>query len=127
MLPVKDLKSREEIEAEHKRLREVFFPQTAPHLLFGQHYKWHRAELSSMPSGRRAEAIVVRVSKKTGVSPAVIKGSTVFKNVYKARVEAIALVHKHCPDWSLVRIGRFFGGRDHTTIAHALKRAEELK
>ena len=43
--------------------------------------------------------------------------------IIPARFEAIYLVKESTP-WSLPRIGRFFGGRDHTTIIHALRSYE---
>ena len=42
----------------------------------------------------------------------------------KERQLAIALATR-LTDHSLVRIGHFFGGRDHTTVIHAVKAVEE--
>jgi hypothetical protein len=39
-----------------------------------------------------------------------------------ARDEAIALIYTHCRRMSLPELGRLFGGRDHTTILHSLRK-----
>jgi hypothetical protein len=39
-----------------------------------------------------------------------------------ARDEALALIYTHCRAMSLPELGRLFGGRDHTTILHSLRK-----
>src|SRR5580765_6399576 len=34
---------------------------------------------------------------------------------------------KHVGRWSTTRIGRFYNGRDHSTVCHAVKRVEALR
>ncbi len=34
---------------------------------------------------------------------------------------------KHVGGWSMVKIGRFFNGRHHTTVLHAIKKVEQLR
>src|SRR5260370_8345041 len=34
---------------------------------------------------------------------------------------------KHVGGWSTTRIGRFYNGRDHSTVCHALKRVSALR
>src|SRR5262249_32151007 len=34
---------------------------------------------------------------------------------------------KHVGGWSTTRIGRFYNGRDHSTVCHALQRIERLR
>ena len=44
-----------------------------------------------------------------------------------ARPRQIAMyLSKSCTEKSLPEIGRLFGGRDHTTVIHAVKKIEEL-
>src|SRR5215831_16442681 len=34
---------------------------------------------------------------------------------------------KHVGGWSMVKIGRFYNGRHHTTVLHAVQRVEQLR
>ena len=46
---------------------------------------------------------------------------------YVARPRQVAMyLCKELTPWSLPMIGRHFGGRDHTTVIHAIKRIEAL-
>jgi len=50
------------------------------------------------------------------------------KELVLARHEAMAAVYRALsPTWSLPKIGMFFGGRDHTTVIHALKKMKARK
>ncbi len=53
-----------------------------------------------------------------------IKGPRRLKNIVGARHIAMYLL-KHDLDMGLVEIGRHFGGRDHTTVLHAVGKIEE--
>ena len=48
------------------------------------------------------------------------------RNIARPRQVAMYLAKKLTPR-SLPEIGRRFGGRDHTTVMHAVKRIEELR
>lgn len=43
-----------------------------------------------------------------------------------ARQIGMFFVKKHYPHWSLPEIGRRFGGRDHTTVLHGVRKIEGL-
>jgi hypothetical protein len=71
-----------------------------------------------------AELIVKLVARETGIPEDLILASdrtvgTRSPNVVKARTEAITRLYT-ATRWSTPKVGRFFGGRDHTTILHAL-------
>lgn len=34
---------------------------------------------------------------------------------------------KHVGGWSMVKIGRFYNGRHHTTVLHAIRKMEQLR
>jgi hypothetical protein len=34
---------------------------------------------------------------------------------------------KHVGGWSMVKIGRFYNGRHHTTVLHAIRKVEQLR
>ncbi len=46
------------------------------------------------------------------------------KHIVAARQEAMYRVRKERTDMSLPMIGRVFGGKDHTTILHAVRKIE---
>jgi chromosomal replication initiation ATPase DnaA len=74
-------------------------------------------------SPRRLVADIIReVAQRHGMTPAAITGQGRSKVIVAARFEAIALTYIERPDLSLPGMGRMFGGRDHTTILHALRR-----
>jgi chromosomal replication initiation ATPase DnaA len=60
------------------------------------------------------------VADKHGLTLAELLGPSRVRKVAHARQEAMALVH-HEHKLSTVRVGQLFGGRDHTTVLHALK------
>lgn len=62
------------------------------------------------------------VAEKTGVSIDDMKGARRDRKVVAARHAAIAAIYESRPDLSLPQIGRIFGGRDHTTIIHAVRK-----
>src|SRR5262252_8191157 len=70
------------------------------------------------------ERILAAVSERFGVRPETLVG--------KRRTQAIALprqvamyLMRHLTELSLVEIGRCFGGRDHSTVIHAVKQITE--
>ena len=74
--------------------------------------------------GSAAKAELRAVSEKTGVPIKAILGRERVANVAAARHEAVWRVHQ-VTRWSLPRVGRFFGDRDHTTVLNSLRRMEE--
>jgi chromosomal replication initiator protein len=50
-----------------------------------------------------------------------IKSERRGREVIQPRHEAMALIRESTP-WSLPKIGKFFGGRDHTTVLSAIRR-----
>ncbi|HEU4906072.1 MAG TPA: chromosomal replication initiator protein DnaA [Solirubrobacterales bacterium] len=80
---------------------------------------------SPAPSGPTAiEAIQERVAGAFGVSRAELVGSGRSSVVLRARQVAILLT-RESTDLSLPQIGRLYGGRDHSTVLNALRRAED--
>lgn len=69
-----------------------------------------------------ANRMVAEVAARHGVDVADIMGPRRYHAVRNARFEAIALVANTFRGWSLPMLGRFFGGRDHTTILHTLRK-----
>ena len=69
-----------------------------------------------------ARGILADVSRETGLPVGDILGPRRDRVVILARHEAINRVSIANSHWSLPQIGRFFNGRDHTTVMHALKK-----
>jgi hypothetical protein len=81
----------------------------------------------ALGSRRKAVAIVRAVAEKHSLEGSLVTAADIYGRsrsywIRDARFEAIAAVALACDAWSLPTIGRFFGGRDHTTILHALRR-----
>ncbi|MBI2165374.1 MAG: chromosomal replication initiator protein DnaA [Chloroflexi bacterium] len=68
-----------------------------------------------------AEKVLSLVAQRYSVSPEGIKGKDMTRNVSRARRVTIYLLHDYLGH-SLVEIGRLLGGRDRSTIHHALRK-----
>lgn len=63
---------------------------------------------------------VKHIAARHGIDAKDIMSDRRNKQVVRARHEAIYYVKQHTT-WSTPQIGTFFGGRDHTTVLHAIK------
>lgn len=79
--------------------------------------------MARSPQSTPVEAIQQRVSSAFGVSRAELIGSTRAATPLNARQIAIYLT-RELTDLSLPQIGRLYGGRDHSTVLNAIRRAE---
>jgi len=68
---------------------------------------------------------VIRVSAEYfGLTPNDLKGKKRSQNIVNARQIAMYIGRK-MTDYSMTEIGQDFGGRDHTTVMHSIKKIEE--
>lgn len=74
-------------------------------------------------SADRAKQIAKFVAEKHGLTLEQLVGRTRSDDVVKARHEVFYRLRKETT-WSLPRIGRFIGGRDHTTVLHGIRKHE---
>jgi chromosomal replication initiation ATPase DnaA len=81
---------------------------------------------SELPSRRRVLRIVSIVSQITGIDPDLLLRPCRIREVTHARFILIRRVRRDLPRASFPLIGRLVGGRDHATIYHALRRAEDM-
>ena len=72
-------------------------------------------------------AIMESVGARHGVSAEEILGPRRTKRIVTARHEAIVEVVEARPHWSYPTVALMFGGRDHTTIMHALQKLGKWK
>lgn len=75
-----------------------------------------------MPPGRLT---LLRVADAFGIDPRLILSARRDRPVARAR-QAIYLVLRDILGWSLPEIGRFVGGRDHTTVLSGCRAARRL-
>jgi hypothetical protein len=66
--------------------------------------------------------IVKLIATKHEMTVAELLGPRRGRALVAARDEALGLVYTHCRALSLHQLGELFGGRDHTTILHALRK-----
>ncbi len=83
------------------------------------------------PEGRVREpdqhrAILHHVADVFGVTLADLTGPRRTPDLVQARFAAAYALRRHCQDMPLCAIGEALGGRDHSTIINALRRAEAL-
>ncbi len=71
------------------------------------------------------DEIIGATAAATGLSPADLIGQSRRQPLVRARQTAMYLC-RELTDLSLPKIGRAFGGRDHTTVMHALDRVKAL-
>jgi len=70
------------------------------------------------------ERILAAVSERFGVRPETLVGKRRTQAIAQPRQVAMYLM-RHLTELSLVEIGRFFGGRDHSTVIHAIRQVAE--
>lgn len=73
-------------------------------------------------SKSRAITIIRDVARETGIEAEHLIGRSRRKHIVHARQDAIRRVRQELPHLGLASIGRLFGGRDHTTVLHALRK-----
>lgn len=69
-----------------------------------------------------AKEIIAHVAAQHGVPVAEIVGRRRSVPICAARHAAMKAVADRRPDLSLPQIGKYFGGRDHTTVLHAINK-----
>ena len=80
-------------------------------------------ELSTVPHPSPRE-IATTIAKRNGLTLEDLRGPSRRREVAWPRQEAMAAVYARC-NVSLPWVGRFFGGRDHTTVMHAIRQVEK--
>lgn len=80
-------------------------------------------------AGRTIAEIADDVARRHGVSVGDLKSPARYRHIVRARQEAMYLAYQERrPDgrrvYSLLQIGRWFGGRDHTTALFGVRRHE---
>lgn len=83
------------------------------------------ADRLRMVSTATVRAVVADVAFQHGYTPADLIGQERHRAVCRARQHAYWAVRQAKPHLSYPQIGRFFGGRDHTTIMHGVAAHEE--
>ncbi|MDH2313087.1 helix-turn-helix domain-containing protein [Methylobacterium brachiatum] len=106
-----------ELREEEERRRAVFEARAEMDALVFQ-------VLDPEQLAREPKRIIMRVAEAFGVTHADIVGESKTARVVQARWAAIAAVREAWPNKSLPQLGRCFGGRDHTTIMHAIRTME---
>ncbi|QGY05555.1 hypothetical protein MMSR116_29410 [Methylobacterium mesophilicum SR1.6/6] len=111
-------REREEREAEVRRQAELEAIAEMDALVF--------QVLDPEQLARELKRIITRVAEAFGFTYADVVGDRRTAAIMRARWAAIAAVREAHPDWSLPRLGRAFGGRDHTTMLHAIRKMERV-
>jgi chromosomal replication initiation ATPase DnaA len=75
------------------------------------------------PGRESVPAIIERVAQAHSVSVAEMIASCRFGPLVRARHAAMVEIAQARPDLSHTQIGRAFGGRDHSSVLHALRKA----
>lgn len=75
---------------------------------------------------RWTDQIIQSVEMHFNVTVSEMRGKRRHRQIAYARFAAMHLIHKY-RQYSLPKIGKMFGGRDHTTVIHALRRVKDLE
>lgn len=94
-------------------------------ITFEAHVIDYRKAMGSYVSPKRA--FVIEKAKEFGFSFAELTAKTRRTDLVYARQMIMLDVKEKWPEMSLLEIGRLFGGFDHATILHALRRAEDYR
>lgn len=113
------------------------YQATRPPVIVDKHADKEAAELSALLAKALIEAmdnlqvadlpaedartIVREVAKKHGLAPAHLRGISRRAIIVRGRQEAYYRLYTECPDLSMPQIGRYLGGRDHTTVLHGIR------
>lgn len=81
-------------------------------------FKWERASRSPV---EYVSAILAIVAKEYGVTISQMKGNCRKRELVRARHESMWLIRRLRPDIKLIHIASYLGGRDHTTVIHAIQ------
>lgn len=81
---------------------------------------------TALPQRPTVARIQAAVSARFDIPLAEMTSARRHRGVARPRQVAMYLVKRHLP-LSLPRIGSHFGGRDHTTVLHALRQIEALR
>ncbi len=106
-IPQWEIERRRVVEAKRLRDQQALANAVAP--------------LVQPSSPQRVRRIVMEVCEKHGVSAIEICSEHRSQRIVVARMEACYRLRKETT-WSLPRIGKFLGGRDHTTILHSVRK-----
>jgi len=139
MIAVKQFSSAQEMQDHYKAVHSrLFSPKRKPKPALVEtpaqeeapkpSMQFDETLLAHLPPGLKAKAkarrIVAEVAERHGFTADDIFGEGRKSALVAARWDAMTLVHRANPSWSLPQIGIFFN-RDHTSVLHALRRMGE--
>lgn len=81
------------------------------------------APLKVLSPRAEIQAVIDRIAREHNVTAADIVSPKRTRVIVKARDQAILEVSTRWPWLSLPKLGKIFGGRDHTTIMHSLNKS----
>lgn len=68
--------------------------------------------------------VIAATAAHAGLQPADLVGPSRLGPIVRVRQRAMYVTRQVRPDVSLPRVGRYFGGRHHTTVLHGIRRTE---
>lgn len=100
-------------------------------MIYRLEWGWRHPGRAVRSTGLAIKRIIAEVAERHGFTPEALTGQSRSARIVRARQEAMWLAYQErWPDgrrvYSLPQIGAFFGGRDHTTVIHAIRRHEAL-
>jgi chromosomal replication initiation ATPase DnaA len=89
--------------------------------------QWRKEQMAAPEIAARAklypiDQVLEVAAQITGVPADVLRGPTRSRNVAWPRHFAVVLLHHARRDLSYPQLGKIFGGRDHSSVKHALDR-----
>lgn len=116
------------------RLHRFYFPANLStsasfHVELVDDYQPYHADISfdvTTPKPLMRSIALEVLKDYPGITIDDLKGEKRTTAIVRPRQIAMFEIARQRPDKSYPEIGRFFGGRDHTTVLHSVKRAKEI-
>jgi len=113
------------LRIENKRLVEAVDEKNAVIKAQEQTINWLTMSDDGTAHRRTVKEIILdTLNEFPAVSYAQVIGASRTYSIVEARHTCVFAVHKARPDLSLPQIGKLFGGRDHTSILHCIRKME---
>ncbi len=95
-----------------------------PEKVWADYYEWLP---TAQPTDRDVCVIIQEAVDRYGYPARAIKGGCRIRLLVAVRQTTMSRAYVERPELSLTQLGRWFGGKDHTTVLHAIRKAQSWR